>query len=51
MEPENRLFLIGGEMDNRDPKEVAMDAAMRIDQLMDQLIKQAQEKPQKEESK
>lgn len=39
MENDNRLFVITVDMENRDPKDIARDAAIKICDLMDQLVK------------
>lgn len=43
MENKSKLFVIPVEMENRDPKDVARDAAERIVLLMDMLVKQMQD--------
>lgn len=35
MKPQNRLFIFGVKMENRDLNEVSVEAAMKIDQRMD----------------
>ena len=40
----DRIFVIPLNMENRDPKDIARDAANKIGLLMDQLMKQMNEK-------
>ena len=40
MENNNKLFVIPVDMENRDPQDIARDAANKIVALMDQLMKQ-----------
>ena len=40
MENDNKLFVIPVDMENRNPQDIARDAANKIVLLMDQLMKQ-----------
>jgi len=51
MENNNKLFVIPVDMENRDPQDIARDAANKIVVLMDQLMKQMNKSQGQQEHK
>ena len=47
LDDSNRLFAVEVDMENRSPEEIAKDAALQIGALFDRLIKEQQEKDDK----
>ena len=50
MKDNSRLFVIPVDMENRDPEDIARDAAEKIGALFDRLIAQMNEEQEKKET-
>ena len=51
MKDNSRLFVIPVDMENRDPEDIARDAAEKIGALFDRLVAQMKEEQEKQETK
>ena len=48
---ENEIYVIGVDMDNRSPEEIAKDAALQIVELFDKIAQERREKDDKNVTK
>ena len=47
LDDSNRLFAVEVDMENRSPEDIAKDAALQIGELFDRLVKEQNEKDDK----